>query len=197
MASSRLHAVSVGLNIHSVRPSTPAMDSDHTSDSESEDAIMPVPASLPASGGGITFISPFETFNNSTAGNVTIPSAQIASQTTPRTIQNPAFQTTTNNNSSAELASLHGPRRGSHINLSVRDELEQGDRRRNSVDAAVLQEFAPSNGTYQRRPSKRMRQEQSFFPASSQHDIGPKWPKASSSAMRAPDNDSSACPETL
>lgn len=193
MASSRLDP---GLNIHSVRPSTPAMDSDHTSDSESEDAIMPVPASLPASGGGITFISPFETFNNSTAGNVRILPTQIASQATPRTFQNPAFHTT-NTNSSTQLASPHAPRRGSHINLSVRDELEQGDRRRNSVDAAVLQEFAPSNGTYQRRPSKRMKQEQSFLPVSSQHDIGPKWPKASSSAMRTPASDPAACPETL
>ena len=189
--SSSFHAVSAGLNIHSDRPSTPSMDSDHTSDSDTEDGILPVPTSLPASGGGITFISPFETFNNSAAGNVTIAPTQ--STTTPRTFQNPF----SNNTSSMDPSSPNAPRRGSHVNLSLREEMEQGDRRRNSVDAAVLQDFAPSNGTYQRRPSKRMRQEQSFLPGPFQNEHGPKSPTTSSSASRASANGAVPCPETL
>lgn len=141
------------------RPCTPAMDSDHTSDSDNEDGLPPVPAALPASAGGITFISPFATFN-STSTALPVPAQPL--------FLSPKMQTPFSGDDATCSSPMHQQRRGSHFNTPLREELDNGDRRRNSVDAAVLQEFTPGNASYQRRASKRLRHDQNAIPGAFQ-----------------------------
>ena len=156
---------------HFDRSSTPSMDSDHTSDSDADDSIMsPIEPLLPAQGGGIQFVSPFAAYKTVSVNSVSpnyrafTSASDISSSSSllsPRSKESlgapwskqqsldiPSFQPTS--------SSL---RRGSHINPTIRQEIENAghDRRRNSVDAAVLAEFSVEDGSYQRRSSKRPR----------------------------------------